>query len=90
MPNIVPPTGMVASLEGKGLRLQSCRHCFYHDVPHGGVPLPSPSTPELRAEYQNRGYCRRGSPAPTESSNKRIFWPLIHLDRDWCGSGEAL
>ena len=90
MSSIVPPSGMVVSLGGKVMRPRSCRDCFFHHVPAGGVPPPSSASDELKAEYQNRCYCRRGAPAPTEGSGKRIVWPTVHLDRDWCGSGEAL
>ncbi|MBP0447759.1 hypothetical protein J8J14_23715 [Roseomonas sp. SSH11] len=91
MSSIVPPSGMIASYDGRVSRPESCRNCFFHDVPRGGVPLPTSSpSPEVRADYQNRAYCRRGAPAPTEGASRKIAWPLVHLDRDWCGSGVAL
>jgi hypothetical protein len=89
--NSAPHLEMVPSFDGKTIRPSSCRACFFHDLPKGGVPLPSGTpSPEVRADYQNRAYCRRGAPAPTEGASKKIGWPLVHLDRDWCGSGVAL
>lgn len=81
------PLGVVTNQTGETARPERCRFCLYLDYPAEGVPPPVDANKEVKAYYRNSGYCRRSPPGPGSEKPQRTFWPIVHVDLDWCGGG---
>jgi hypothetical protein len=81
------PVGVITNSTGEASRPEACRFCMYLQYPVNGVPAPAAADDETKTVYRNSGYCRRASPGPNAEKSARTFWPIVHVDEDWCGHG---